>query len=75
MLDALLFALPLARAKSKALNRLELLPQNYSLVTIHRPANTDDPLRLKSILSALNQTGETVILGSAVLLHDRQTQR
>ncbi len=62
MLDALLFALPMARAKSDVLNRLGLMPRRYSLVTIHRPANTDDPLRLKSILSALNQTGETVIL-------------
>ena len=62
MLDALLFARPMARAKSNVLRRLELQPQKYSLVTIHRPANTDDPTRLSTILSALNQTGETIIL-------------
>ena len=62
MLDALRFVLPLARSKSEVLQRLNIPPKKYSLVTIHRPANTDDPLRLSSILSALNQTGETVIL-------------
>ncbi len=62
MLDALLFALPMARAKSDVLQRLGIQPKKYSLVTIHRPANTDDPSRLGSILSALNQAGETVIL-------------
>lgn len=62
MLDALRFVLPLARSKSDILQRLDIQPEKYSLVTIHRPANTDDPLRLSSILSALNQTDETVIL-------------
>ncbi len=62
MLDALLFALPMARSRSDVLQKLGIQPKKYSLVTIHRPANTDDPLRLGSILSALNQTDETVIL-------------
>lgn len=62
MLDALLFARPMARARSNVLQRLKLQPQKYSLVTIHRPANTDDPTRLRSILSSLNQTGEVIIL-------------
>jgi UDP-GlcNAc3NAcA epimerase len=62
MLDALLYALPLARAKSKILSQLQIEPQKYSLVTIHRAANTDDPLRLRQIILALNQVSETVIL-------------
>ena len=62
MLDALLFARPLARVKSTVLARLGIQPQKYALATIHRAANTDDPLRLKSILTALDQTGETIIL-------------
>jgi UDP-N-acetylglucosamine 2-epimerase len=62
MLDALLFALPMARAKSDVLQRLNLRSRKYSLVTIHRAANTDDPSRLNAILSALYQTGETIIL-------------
>ena len=62
MLDALLFTRPLARAKSDVLQRLKLQPKKYSLVTIHRPANTDDSIRLNAILSSLNQTGEAIIL-------------
>ena len=62
MLDALIFARPLAKTRSKILNRLNIEPQKYSLVTIHRSANTDDPVRLNQIFSALSQVSETVIL-------------
>jgi UDP-GlcNAc3NAcA epimerase len=62
MLDALFLARPLARAKSNILQRLKLQPGKYSLATIHRPANTDDPVRLSTILSSLNQTGEIIVL-------------
>lgn len=62
MLDALLTAQPIARIKSKILDHLALEPHSYSLVTIHRPANTDDPDRLKRIFSALNRISDTVIL-------------
>jgi UDP-GlcNAc3NAcA epimerase len=62
MLDALLYARPLARAKSKILEKLQIEPHKYSLVTIHRAANTDDPKRLEQIVLALNQVSEPVIL-------------
>ena len=62
MLDALLYAQPFAREKSKILEKLQVEPRKYSLVTIHRAANTDDPKRLEQIIVALNQVSETVIL-------------
>jgi UDP-GlcNAc3NAcA epimerase len=62
MLDALMYARPLARTRSNILNRLNIEPQKYSLVTIHRSANADDPVRLRQIFSALDQVQETVIL-------------
>lgn len=62
MLDALLYALPIARTTSRILNHLRIEPRSYSLVTIHRPMNTDEPDRLRRILSALKQVSETVIL-------------
>ncbi len=62
MLDALLFALPIARNKSGILERLRIEPKRYSLVTIHRAANTDDPKRIEQIITALNQVSETVVL-------------
>lgn len=37
------------------LNRLGLEPQKYGLVTLHRPANVDEPGMLKSLLDALGQ--------------------
>jgi len=62
MLDALLYARPIARAKSKILERLQVGVREYALVTIHRAENTDNPERLRQIVGALNQVSETVIL-------------
>jgi UDP-GlcNAc3NAcA epimerase len=61
MLDALHYARPIARAKSNILEQLQIRPGKYSLVTIHRAANTDEPERLRQILTALNAAAETVI--------------
>jgi UDP-N-acetylglucosamine 2-epimerase len=62
MLDALLYAQPIARAKSKILEQLQIEPRHYALVTIHRPANTDKPERIRQIITALNLVSETIIL-------------
>jgi len=62
MLDALLYARPIARTKSIILERLRIEPKSFSLVTIHRAANTDDPKRLRQIITVLNQVSEPVIL-------------
>lgn len=62
MLDALLYAKPIARTKSRILDHLGISPKKYSLVTIHRAMNTDEPERLRQIISALNLVSETVIL-------------
>jgi UDP-GlcNAc3NAcA epimerase len=40
---------------------LDLVPQDYVVVTIHRPANTDDPAALRSIAQALNACAVPVI--------------
>ena len=61
MLDANLANRPLARHKSTLLSKLELAPEQYGLVTVHRAANTDDLVRLANIVKALSQVGETVV--------------
>jgi len=61
MLDANISNRPLARQKSSVLSRLEIAPGAYSLVTVHRAANTDDPARLSNIVKALSKVGETVV--------------
>jgi UDP-GlcNAc3NAcA epimerase len=62
MLDALLSARPLARAKSTILEQLQIEPKRYTLATIHRAMNTDEPERLSQIVAAFNQVAETIIL-------------
>lgn len=62
MLDALLSADPIAGTKSKILEHIGIEPRKYSLVTIHRAANTDNPERLVQIITALNKVKETIIL-------------
>jgi UDP-GlcNAc3NAcA epimerase len=62
MLDALLYAQPIARAKVGILEKLRIEPQHYGLATIHRAMNTDEPERLIQIMTAFNQLSETIIL-------------
>lgn len=61
MLDANLQHRPIARQKSDVLQRLGLQAGGYVLVTVHRAANTDDPVRLRGIVDALNAVGETIV--------------
>lgn len=54
MIDTLLANLERARA-SDALDRLGLTRAGYGLVTLHRPANVDDPQVLAGLLKALGE--------------------
>jgi UDP-N-acetylglucosamine 2-epimerase len=62
MLDANIANRPIARQKSTVLSTLELAPDKYGLVTVHRAANTDDPSRLENIVKALSRVNEVVVL-------------
>ncbi len=61
MLDALLHNRPIAERNSDVLQRLGVKPGGYALVTVHRAANTDDPVRLRNLAAAFNRAPETVI--------------
>lgn len=61
MFDAMLASLSLARQKSTILSRLGLQSKTYALVTVHRAANTDNPVRLRKIVNILNNVEETVV--------------
>jgi UDP-GlcNAc3NAcA epimerase len=73
MFDVMLHHLPRADC-SMLLTRLGLEPGQYALATVHRAENTDDEVRLTSIMAALTDlsgTGLPVILP----LHPRTRQR
>lgn len=61
MYDAFIQNSEIARKTSNVLERLGVCRRKFALVTIHRPANTDDGERLSSIMQALNNVDETVI--------------
>lgn len=61
MADALNLAVEQARARSDILNRLGLVAQGYLLATVHRADNTDDPERLRAILSAFDALDEPLV--------------
>src|ERR1700677_163393 len=53
MIDSLVRLLPEAQTAWTEKSRSHGLPEHYALVTLHRPANVDDSLRLKGILESL----------------------
>jgi len=61
MVDTLLKHAEAAKRRP-ILAELGLEPGGYGLVTLHRPANVDDPDRLASLLGALGQVAEMIPL-------------
>ncbi len=62
MYDVLLQARPALAERAEALlTRLGLEPKSYVLLTVHRAANTDDPVRLGQIAQAISALGKPVI--------------
>ncbi|MGB7930382.1 MAG: UDP-N-acetylglucosamine 2-epimerase (non-hydrolyzing) [Terriglobales bacterium] len=54
MIDSLVRLLPAAQAlKQTTATKPDGMPERYALVTLHRPANVDDSVTLKSILDSL----------------------
>lgn len=60
MYDASLFYAAKAKKESDILNLQKLRPQGYTLATIHRAENTDDPARLKAIFEGLSMVARHV---------------
>ena len=61
MADALMYVAERAKTHSMILNKLGLEKGRYLLATVHRAENTDDPVRLRSILNAFNAIPETIV--------------
>jgi UDP-N-acetylglucosamine 2-epimerase len=62
MYDAVLWAMEHSGDDAAAiLTRLGLAGKSYLLATVHRASNTDNPVNLANIMSALGAAGETVV--------------
>ncbi|MFH0778735.1 MAG: UDP-N-acetylglucosamine 2-epimerase (non-hydrolyzing) [Candidatus Eisenbacteria bacterium] len=61
MVDALLGQAELARSRSRILQDLKLSPKEYIVVTIHRPANTDNPESLARVVEILMKVPSRVV--------------
>jgi UDP-N-acetylglucosamine 2-epimerase len=59
MHDLLVKYLPAIDARNGLLDELRVRPNEYTLVTIHRAGNTDDPTRLRNIVRGLEMIGDT----------------
>jgi UDP-N-acetylglucosamine 2-epimerase len=53
MFDALRMFLPIAQARSEAMQAFDLSPGGYALLTLHRAENVDQEERLRSLMEAL----------------------
>jgi UDP-GlcNAc3NAcA epimerase len=72
MYDNTLFYASLAeKKKALFLEKLNLIRDNYALVTIHRDTNTDDALRLENILTTLKSLGGQNNLTLVMPFHPR----
>jgi UDP-GlcNAc3NAcA epimerase len=60
MVDAQKDCQIIAEKRSRILEELGLSSKGYSLATVHRAANTDDPHRLSSIAEAMEEIGDVV---------------
>ncbi len=59
MYDSVLCNVNLAEKHSHIVEKLQLRPKGYALVTVHRAENTDDPARLQLIFQGLDQLVQT----------------
>lgn len=61
MYDSLLQNIEIVRRDRGILNELELERENYFLMTVHRPENTDDVKNFKNIMSAVIEAREQFV--------------
>jgi UDP-N-acetylglucosamine 2-epimerase len=63
MYDVLLHATAIAEKRSAILQRLQLTPKKYFLLTLHRAENTDNPQQFEEIISFVNTiSAETPVI-------------
>ena len=71
MYDNCVYFASLAEQKSDILHRIGVNPGAYILTTIHRPDNTDNPVRLTAIISSLLTISERDSISLVFPMHPR----
>lgn len=61
MFDALMHFEKISQLKSKILEKLNLTPKSYLLLTIHRAENTDNRERLENIFESLREIDKVIV--------------
>jgi UDP-GlcNAc3NAcA epimerase len=74
MYDNSLYFSSLAEKKSRILENLQLKKNGFILATIHRNNNTDEPLRLNALFSALQEISVKNELDVVLPLHPRTSK-
>ena len=75
VVDALLQNIETAEAHSRILDRLDLRPGAYALLTFHRVENVDDAARLRRALEAFERVAASTGLPILFPIHPRTTRR
>jgi len=74
MYDNYIYYSQISKASGTIIQDLDLIPGNFILLTIHRPANTDNIDRLKSILKVVNDIAADYKITFIVPLHPRTSK-
>jgi len=71
MYDNSMFFSSIAEKSSQLFNHLGIDEQAFNLATIHRPMNTDDPIRLRNIFEAIIEISDAEEAVFVIPLHPR----
>lgn len=71
IVDATFHNLKIAEAKSVIMNKLELVENNFFLITLHRQENVDDSKRLKKIIDSLKEISNKFEIPIIYPIHPR----
>jgi len=61
MADALEYNKEIAQKQSVIIDKLQLIPKHYFVLTVHRPANTDNRAHMENIICALGEAEIPVV--------------